>query len=310
MIKISVIVPVYNTEKFLVRCLNSLVNQTYQNLEIIIVNDGSIDGSQAIIDEFVRDYPSKIVAFFQQNSGQSVARNLALEYISGGYITFVDSDDWLEIDAIESLHNAIVSGSSEIAVCDINLYWQDIPEKSNFLEVFKRNKFIAQKFICGKIFAADFWAKHNFRFIENIFYEDLELVPKILFSTNKISLCNKYLYNYELRNSTSTTKIKKRNKYIFFIFDNLVNFYNDKPYNILYEKFLLTMMLSIFLEEFGGENKDKVNHVFVKHRQIVKLVNCSDTNQKFITICIKLKLPLSLVYTIVNIRRYLKNIYN
>lgn len=310
MVKISIIVPVYNTEKFLGRCLSSLVNQTINDIEIIIVNDGSIDGSQIIIDEFAKNYPDKIIAFFQPNSGQSVARNLALEHVSGTYLTFVDSDDWLELDALELLYSAIKSDDSNISVCDINLYRQDAPDKSNFLAVFKENKFIAQKFVWGKLYKAEFWKKYNFRFIENIFYEDLELVPKILLMTNKISLCNKSLYNYELRNFTSTTKTKNKSQYIFFILDNLVNFYNDKPYNAHYENFLLTMMLSIFLEEFDGANKEKVNEIFNNYKRIVSLANCNGINQKFIVTCVKLKMPLSLIYKVVNIRRYLKKIWS
>lgn len=115
MTKVSIIVPVYNVEKYLKRCLDSLVNQTLKDIEIICVNDGSTDGSLAILNEYVRN-DDRIVVINQENSGQSVARNRGIDVAKGEYIGFVDSDDWVCEDYFERLHNSAIQNNAEIAV--------------------------------------------------------------------------------------------------------------------------------------------------------------------------------------------------
>lgn len=104
-IKVSVIVPVYNVEKFIDKCLNSLVNQTLKEIEIIVVNDGSPDNSQKIIDKYVKKYPEKVQSFIKENGGQGSARNIGIVKAKGEYISFVDSDDWLDLDALEKMYS-------------------------------------------------------------------------------------------------------------------------------------------------------------------------------------------------------------
>ena len=116
--KVSVVVPVYNTEKYLDICLNSLVNQTIDDIEIIIVNDGSTDNSIKIIKKYMKQYPEKIVLLDQKNSGISVARNNGISIAKGEFIGFVDSDDFVELNMYENLYNAIKNTKSDIVVCD------------------------------------------------------------------------------------------------------------------------------------------------------------------------------------------------
>ena len=111
MYKVSVIVPVYNTEKYLKKCLDSLVHQTLKEIEIILINDGSTDNSQKIIDEYVLKYPKLFKVFSQKNSGQAVARNLGIKNSKGEFIAFADSDDYLEIDAYEKAYNYAVKNN-------------------------------------------------------------------------------------------------------------------------------------------------------------------------------------------------------
>lgn len=114
---VSIIVPVYNTEKYLNHCLTSIVNQTYRNLEILLVNDGSTDGSEAVCRQFMaRD--SRIQLFCQENQGQSAARNLALDHMTGRYLMFVDSDDYIDLSTVEMLLDRMLAYQAPIAVCD------------------------------------------------------------------------------------------------------------------------------------------------------------------------------------------------
>ena len=101
--KVSIIVPVYNVEKYLPKCLDSLVSQTIDDFEILVVNDGSPDRSQDIIDEYSRRYPEKVVSLVKENGGQGSARNMALEIAKGEYIGFVDSDDWVDVTMYEKM---------------------------------------------------------------------------------------------------------------------------------------------------------------------------------------------------------------
>ena len=114
---ITVIVPVYNVEKYLTRCVDSIINQTYKNLEIILVDDGSTDSSPAICDNYAKK-DSRINVIHKQNNGASSARNAALDIASGDYIGFVDSDDYINRDMYASLFDSIVDSGSDMAICE------------------------------------------------------------------------------------------------------------------------------------------------------------------------------------------------
>ncbi|VMD49774.1 glycosyl transferase family protein [Streptococcus pneumoniae] len=113
--KITVIVPVYNVENYLRKCLDSIITQTYKNIEIVVVNDGSTDASGEICKEFA-EIDHRITYIEQENAGLSAARNTGLENMSGDYVTFVDSDDWIELDYVETLYKKITEYQADIAV--------------------------------------------------------------------------------------------------------------------------------------------------------------------------------------------------
>ena len=113
--KITVIVPVYNVENYLNKCLDSLINQTYKNLEIIVINDGSTDNSGEICQEYAQK-DNRIVYIEKENGGPSDARNAGLDRMTGSYVTFVDSDDWIELDYVEILYKKITEYQADIAV--------------------------------------------------------------------------------------------------------------------------------------------------------------------------------------------------
>jgi glycosyltransferase involved in cell wall biosynthesis len=117
--KISVIVTVYNTEQYLEKCLQSLIDQTIEEIEIIVVNDGSCDNAQAVIDNFAREYPGKIKSLRQENKGLGPARNFGLEHAGGEYIGFVDSDDWVRSDMFLQMYKKAIESDSDIVICDI-----------------------------------------------------------------------------------------------------------------------------------------------------------------------------------------------
>ena len=125
--KVSVIVPVYNVELYLEKCLLSLVNQTLQDIEIIVVNDGSRDHSQQIIEKFQQEHPQKIFAYTKENGGLSDARNFGIDRAKGKYIGFVDSDDYVSETMYDEMLNIAEKNQAEITICNI----QKVDERGN-----------------------------------------------------------------------------------------------------------------------------------------------------------------------------------
>ena len=124
-IKVSVIIPVYNTEDYLKECIESLVNQTLREIEILIVNDGSTDSSLEIMKEFKNKYPNIIKIFDKVNGGQASARNYALSFAQGEYLGFVDSDDWVDITMYEEMYEKAEKEDADIVICDMVDHFPD-----------------------------------------------------------------------------------------------------------------------------------------------------------------------------------------
>ena len=122
--KISVIVPVYMSELYLEKCLDSIVQQTYQNLEIILINDGSTDGSAAICQRY-QNQDERVKVYHKRNGGVSSSRNRALEVVTGDYIVFVDNDDWLELDHIQNLYDLLKKTDADIAIGNFTQFLDD-----------------------------------------------------------------------------------------------------------------------------------------------------------------------------------------
>ena len=116
--KVSVIIPVYNVEDYIDRCLKSVIEQTLEDIEIIIVNDGSTDDSKKIIEKYINQYPNKIIYLEKENGGLSSARNFAIPYAKGEYIAFLDSDDYIEPEMYEQMYNKAIKENADLVECD------------------------------------------------------------------------------------------------------------------------------------------------------------------------------------------------
>lgn len=232
--KYSIIIPIYNVEKTIRRCLDSVIRQTYQNLEIICVNDGSTDNSLKILQEFKSDSRVKIIT--QANKGLAGARNTGIKIATGEYITFIDSDDWYELDYIETM-NKIILQNSNVEVIRSNYFVDDGKNKikQNMQECFS-NKIIEveknRNEILKKIFDAEIksysWLlmikreiieKNYLYFNDDIRYmEDIEFFSRMLYVVKNIYFCSENKYNYfynpeGLSNSMRNIKNKIINLY-------------------------------------------------------------------------------------------------
>ena len=233
---ISIIVPVYNVEKYLIRCVNSIIHQTYENIEIILVDDGSTDESGYLCDKLLNE-DSRIKTFHKENGGLSDARNYGIARAMGDFLFFVDSDDWVEPEVIEVLIDAIKEEDADIAICGLNdIVIGEIKNKrgSSNKKVLSNTEAIDTFFNNGDDIGVVVWNKlYKKELFENIIFEvgklheDVFFTPKVLFYANKIIVTNYYGYNYinDREDSICNKKLSVRsidgadanyNNYIFF----------------------------------------------------------------------------------------------
>lgn len=221
---VSIIVPIYNVEKYLRKCVYSIINQTLTNIEIILVNDGSTDNCGKIIDEYAKN-DKRIVVIHKENEGQSSARNKGLDIARGKYVGFVDSDDSIHKDMYENLYKSIEYSNADISVCGREAYSEDgksyykkelDDELLDFSKQSKVNYVINRLFYkhtvsgCNKIYKNEIIQNNKIRF-EDIKYvgsEDALFNYKILLHTNKIKSIDKIGYIQLSRNGSTATTYK------------------------------------------------------------------------------------------------------
>lgn len=211
--KISIIIPVYNSEKYLNRCVDSVIGSTYQNLEILLVDDGSSDLSGKICDEYAKKDP-RIRVFHTQNRGAAMAKNLGLDNATGDYVGFVDSDDYIENDMYETLYNSLTENSADISVCG---HYKISGEKCSEInaggktEVFTKEQAIYEtvylrkmyNYLCDKLFKKSVIA--DIRIPDLKIGEDRVFLFNALIRSDKIVSCGKVGYYYT-DNPDSLTK--------------------------------------------------------------------------------------------------------
>lgn len=202
---LSIIVPVYNSAKYLRECLESLINQTYKDIEIVCVNDGSTDNSLSILNEYAKK-DSRIKVICQNNGGTSSARNLGYKNSNGEFVTFVDSDDYLDLNTYEIALNAI--GDSDLLCFGIKVFGKVNREQRNFDSIYYRIKFQGEQVVTkrkimrtdasasNKIFRRNILDKYKISFPEGYYYEDAEFFYKYTVNCNKIYYLQEYFYNY------------------------------------------------------------------------------------------------------------------
>ena len=220
MAKVSVIVPVYNVEKYLKRCLDSLINQTLSDIDIICIDDGSKDSSLQILEQYAQK-DSRIVIYNQENSGLSVARNTGLEHASGEYIGFVDSDDWVDLDFYEKLYNSAKNNNADIAVADFirehpNKKPKRLKLKEEKIYTTPEDKFMICKVhregcVWNKIYRTEFIKSINLKFVPKMYYEDRDFTIRSLYFSKKLVTTPNTYYRYFVNPKSI---VNKRRNYI------------------------------------------------------------------------------------------------
>ena len=236
---ISVIVPVYNVEKYLKRCLDSIINQDYKNLEIIIVDDGSTDDSLKICYDYA-NLDSRVVVIHKENGGLSSARNVGLDLAHGEYIGFIDSDDYIESNMYSMLKKSIDTYGSDISVCNYNTIYNNSIFKKNF-SLFEFNSSGKDKFInihneyssisiiaWNKLYKKSLF--DSIRYPYGKLFEDKYIVCDLYDLANSISYILYPLYNHVVRNDSIINSFNIKRFDWIGAFDSNIDFYKRKGY--------------------------------------------------------------------------------
>lgn len=229
--KVSVIVPVYNVERYLDKCLDSLAHQTLKDIEIIIVNDGSPDKSQNIIDKYTKKYRN-FKSFQKENGGLSSARNYGIQYAHGDYIAFLDSDDYVKYDMYEKMYLKAVSNNYDLVVCDINyLYPNKTIRVSSGIKEDTQN--IKKAYLTihpaawNKLFKKELF-NNNIYFKEGIWFEDVEFIYRMLPFIKSIGVILEDFNQYVQREGSITSSVSPKIYDYVSNMNGIIDFYKDR----------------------------------------------------------------------------------
>lgn len=277
-VKISFIIPVYNAENYLDECINSIINQKYQNIEIILVNDGSTDNSLNICKKYQKK-DKRIIIIDKKNEGVSKARNTGIEKSTGDLIMFIDSDDYYGENLIETI---LPYANNDLICFGYNRLFQNKSEKIvsndivlNTLSEVEFNILTTDYiggFIATKVFSSDIIKKNNLKFDEKLHYcEDLFFVTEYVKHCKKYCYINKALYNYRMRQSSASFSfLDKKNVSILEAYKRLINKYNTQKeilLNLKYKYLLNYYKLQKFIDK---NNKDILWELFKEESKILK----------------------------------------
>lgn len=277
---VSIIVPVYNVEKYLKKCIQSIIEQTYKNLEIILVDDGSIDNSGKICDEFAQK-DNRIKVIHKTNGGQADARNKALDIMNGEWVVFVDSDDFIEKFHIGNLYFQAIKNNSDICVCGFNI----VDENYKIIQIIKvkfsdsLNGDLSFKYSLNSKIDPSLWNKifksslfENTRFVNGIYYEDRELIHRIFYKADKVSFLNSESYFYLERVGSTMNHINKKKIDDRFVMISLVKDFLEKEAVLeKYQKdFIICYLLNVYMSasyqiaRYSRDYKNDIRYLFSK----------------------------------------------
>ena len=227
--KVSLIIPVYNVENYIEKCLDSVINQTLKYMEIIIVNDGSKDSSKQKIEKYLKKYPT-IKYLEKENGGLSDARNYGMPYATGEYVAFLDSDDYVEKTMYEEMYNLGKKENADMVECDF--VWEYPNKKREDIgEIYNTKKEMIEKghvVAWNKLIKREILEKTNIKFPVGLRYEDMEFFYKLVPYINKVSFVKKCMVHYVQREDSIANTQNSRTKEVFKILDNVISYYKEK----------------------------------------------------------------------------------
>ena len=288
---VSVIIPVYNVEPYLRRCLDSIVNQTLKEIEIICVNDASPDNSAKILEEYAqKDSRIKIITF-EQNRGVAVVRNVAMEQAKGEYIGFVDSDDYIDLEFFEKLYDHAKKTDAEVVKAQLNQINPDGSTKKNNIDVKLSNKIVFTGLFVSAIYKKTLIEKYKIKFLEGLIFNEDRLFPiAASFLANKVETVYNTFYNYIRRENSADCYLLNRKKLndFFCSTKHLFEFFNE---NIHIESDYIVLVRVPFMGAVGllarVEQKEDIELVLKEILELTKFVK--KTYMKFVLEDVEIK---------------------
>ena len=280
--KISIVVPIYNLEDYLDQCILSIIMQTYSNLEIILVNDGSTDNSGKICDKY-KMQNNRVVVIHQENQGVSIARNKGLDAATGEYIGFVDADDWIDDNMYEILYNNLIKYDADISMCRykyINIETILVP-KDSFDDIILNDKDILKYYLsrdhAENIVNEAIWNKlyrasliKNIRFPDHQIYEDVIFTCKSLANAKRFVISSACPYNYKYRDNSITNQ-KISIKTFDVVEENLTRYECIKSMYPEFEPLCRNLLLNELLNFLY--KLTATNNIKIYHKEIVDIMN-------------------------------------
>lgn len=276
--KLSIIVPVYNVREFLPRCVESLLGQTVEDFEILLIDDGATDGSGALAEEYARKAPEHIRVLHVDNGGQGRARNFGIEIAKGEYLGFVDSDDWVEAEMYETLLKRAEETGADIVVCDFMARYADGREE--YLPAcVQKHPLSSAGSACNKIFKRE--RVEDLRFPVGLWYEDFYYSAMALLKSRRTEFITQPLYNYRCgQASTMHNNNAAKNLDMLRILDMLEEYMVPNGHREDFEFFVINHMvldtISRLAEQEAADKKTIIREMQrYARRKIPKLRTCS-----------------------------------
>lgn len=272
--KVSVIVPVYNVEKYLARCLDSILSQELDSFEIVMVDDGSTDNSLAIAKAYERKHKNQIKVISQSNKGAGGARNTGIAHAEGEYLLFVDSDDIIKKNTLKVLYEKITKANADIAF--FGLEYANEKGDTIFVQTWFKEPYVEfelddypyvfahDPYICDKMIKRSLFVDNNIWFTERVWYEDLQLEAKIILHAKRMIALQDAFYTYCLRSgSTMHNANIEKNADMLYVVNDIIEYYVNQG---LYEKYrksleLLTMLHIMVLCTKRVASQDVKSHL-------------------------------------------------
>lgn len=266
---VSVVIPVYNVEKYLGRCINSVLNQTFKKFELILVNDGSKDKSLEICKEYEKR-DSRIKVINTSNHGSSSARNTGMSYASGEWIIHFDSDDWVEPNILQLLYEKAISEDVDIVACGLCMddgegNTLDCPYPYNDFEPHSEIYRVEGQYssVCNKLVRRELYDKYNIRFVDGVrMWEDLVVTTRLRYHSRKTVIVNKPLYHYFCapRESICVSDVHKFPHSQIMVVEFLIEYFNSlSSSDPLINKIIACIKISAKNYIFSIESEDSYN---------------------------------------------------
>ena len=287
-ILVSVIIPVYNIENYIYRCVNSIINQTHSELEILLIDDGSTDGSKKVCDELAKT-DNRITVLHQENQGPSEARNLGINNSHGDYISFVDGDDYINPRMIEILIKEIIDNNSDISVCGVKKVLDSNDELLEFANIEDYKIYnVKQDEIFDLYFKSDIhydlnvvWNKiykkvlfENIKFTKGILHEDNDISYKLMDKSRQLTIvyCDLYYYVQRIGSTMHKTIDSKRSEDIIYVNSNMIDYFSYKQ-KYLFESYkrAIDFILAI-MKDFSFCDNESKNKLIVYGKSLIKKI--------------------------------------